>query len=145
MSSSSKFATDKNQRVLIELVNQPGNGETTHASPERLLTVALPRCLCRLQSEGPAMGLAQFGNLHMVRPFQLYSTLSSANPRGQCQLCEHTQEDRHSYYQSVRHLRQLSRPSLTIFALGRVLRWTHGPRSKSKSASISSWLSPSIC
>lgn len=63
MSGVSKIVAEKNHRILLELVAQPGNGqcvaykvrEVLHSG---LIACQINRCLCRLQREGTQMGLS---------------------------------------------------------------------------------------
>lgn len=63
MSGVSKIVAEKNHRILLELVAQPGNGQYA-AYKERemhlwgLIAGQINRCLCRLQRKGTQMGVS---------------------------------------------------------------------------------------
>ena len=89
MSSTNKLAAEKNQRILLELANQPGNGTTilTSLLARRIdLVLVAIRRVRRLQGTSTTMDVIQPRHIHLVRWFHPgFPRLLKV--RAQCKLC----------------------------------------------------------
>lgn len=117
MSGINKITAERNQRTLMELVMQPGNG-AHHLQLEMACdTDAQYRRLCGLQVAESPLGVAQSRHLYLVRRINLDRregcSLSGCVQRP---LREHPPQDGHTYFQGVGMVATGSRSSLITFS-----------------------------